>query len=97
MPGAAALGGFLAPVPLVTYPESDDRLASFVTEELGQAHVGGDFTCCSGEVAAELELLAVSCKADLVVVGRSAHPHLHLGGVPQQLLARGHFPILVVP
>jgi hypothetical protein len=30
-------------------------------------------------------------------VGRSAHPHLHLGGVPQQLLARGHFPILVVP
>jgi nucleotide-binding universal stress UspA family protein len=83
VPGAAALGGFLAPVPLVTYPESDDRLASFVTEELGQA--------------AELELLAVSYKADLVVVGRSAHPHLHLGGVPRQLLARGHFPILVVP
>jgi len=87
VPGAAALGGFLAPVPLVTYPESDDRLASFVTEELGQAHVGGDFTCRSGEVAAELELLAVSCKADLVVVGRSAHPRLHLGGVPRQLLA----------
>ena len=45
-----------------------------MTKELGQAHVGGDFTCRSGEVAAELELLAVSCKADLVVVGRSTHP-----------------------
>jgi hypothetical protein len=34
VPGAAALGGFLAPFPLVTYPESDDELASFVTKSL---------------------------------------------------------------
>src|ERR1019366_4439551 len=72
VPGAAALGGFFAPVPLVGDAESDDNLA-------------------------ELELLAEDCKADLVVVGRSAHPALHLGGVPRQLLARGRFPILVVP
>ena len=97
LPGAAAVGGFFAPVPLVGDAESDERLAGFVTEELGRAHVGGDFTCRSGEVAAELEQLATSCKADLIVIGRSAHPALHLGGVPRQLLARGRFPILVVP
>ncbi|MGD0986102.1 MAG: universal stress protein [Acidimicrobiales bacterium] len=97
VPAAAALGGSFAPVPLVDDAESDDRLAGFVTEELGQAHVDGDFTCRTGEVSAQLELLAESCKADLIVVGRSAHPYLHLGGVPRQLLARGRFPILVVP
>jgi nucleotide-binding universal stress UspA family protein len=97
VPAAATLGGSFAPVPLVDDAESDDRLAGFVTEELGQAHVDGDFTCRTGEVSAQLELLAESCKADLIVVGRSAHPYLHLGGVPRQLLARGRFPILVVP
>ena len=88
VPGAAALGGFFAPVPLVSDAESDEHLAQFVTQELGQASVRGDFTCRSGEVAAELEQLAEDCKADLVVVGRSAHPALHLGGVPRQLLAQ---------
>ena len=97
VPGAAAIGGFFAPVPLVVDGESDERLARFVTEELFLAHVGGDFTCRSGEIGAELEILADTCKADLIVVGRSAHPHLHLGGVPRQLLQRGRFPILVVP
>ena len=87
----------LRAVPLVGDAESDDHLAHFVTQELGQASVRGDFTCRSGEVATELELLAEDCKADLVVVGRSAHPTLHLGGVPRQLLGRGRFPILVVP
>ena len=97
VPTVDALGGSFAPVQLVDDAESDDRLAGFVTEELGQAHVDGDFTCRVGEVGAQLELLAESCKADLIVVGRSAHPYLHLGGVPRQLLARGRFPILIVP
>ena len=97
VPAAADLGGYFEPVPLVDNAESENRLAGFVTEELGQAHVGGDFTCRTGEVSAQLELLAEDCKADLIVVGRSAHPYLHLGGVPRQLLARGRFPILVVP
>ena len=97
VPAAAALGESFAPVPLVDNAESANRLAGFVTEELGQAHVDGDFTCRIGEVSAQLELLAEDCKADLIVVGRSAHPYLHLGGVPRQLLARGRFPILVVP
>jgi nucleotide-binding universal stress UspA family protein len=97
LPGAAAIGGFFAPVPLVADAESDERLARFVTEELYGAHIGGDFTCRSGDIGTELEILAETCKADLIVVGRSAHPHLHLGGVPRQLLARARFPILVVP
>jgi nucleotide-binding universal stress UspA family protein len=97
LPGAAAIGGFFAPVPLIADAESDERLARYVTEELFVAHVGGDFTCRSGEIGAELEILAETCKADLIVVGRSAHPHLHLGGVPRQLLGRARFPILVVP
>jgi nucleotide-binding universal stress UspA family protein len=97
LPGAAAIGGFFAPVPLVADAESDERLARYVTEELFEAHIGGDFTYRSGEIGAELEILAETYKADLIVVGRSAHPHLHLGGVPRQLLARERFPILVVP
>jgi len=44
-----------------------------------------------------LETLAEACHADLIVVGRSRHPALHLGGVPRRLLAMGHRPVLVVP
>lgn len=97
LPGAAAIGGFFAPVPLIADTEGDEQLARFVTEELFLAHVGGDFICRSGDIGAELELLAETCKADLIVVGRSSHPTLHLGGVPRQLLNRGRFPVLVVP
>jgi nucleotide-binding universal stress UspA family protein len=97
LPGAAAIGGFFAPVPLLADSESDERLARYVTEELFVASIGGDFTYRTGEIAAEIEILAETCRADLIVVGRSEHPHLHLGGVPRQLLGRGRFPILVVP
>ncbi len=97
LPATAALGGFVAPASLLSDPEGDDELAAFVTAELARAGVAGDFTRRSGEVAAELERLAEACGADLLVVGRSTHPHLHLGGVPRQLLARGRIPVLVVP
>lgn len=97
LPATSALGGFVGPVPLLCDPEGDDDLAAFVTEELARADIRGDFTRRNGEVAGELERLAASCGADLLVVGRSTHPHLHLGGVPRQLLARGRIPVLVVP
>ncbi len=68
------------------------HVSTWVTrEELGQAHVGGDFTCRTGEVSAQPELLAESCKADLIVVARSAHPYLNR--MPFQdcrPLTRGH-------
>lgn len=97
VPATVALGGLFAPMPPIIGADSDGQLARYVTEELARAEVRGDFTYRSGEIAAELEQLAESCGADLVVVGRSAHPHLHLGGVPRQLLARGRRPVLVVP
>ena len=97
LPAAAALGGFAGPAPLLEDPDRNDGLAAFVTEELARAGIQGDFTHRSGEVAAELERLAAAYTADLIVVGRSTHPHLHLGGVPRQLLARSRIPVLVVP
>ena len=97
LPATADPGGFVAPASLIFDPEGDDELASFVTAELARTGVAGDFTRRSGDVAAELERLAEACGADLLVVGRSTHPHLHLGGVPRQLLARGRMPVLVVP
>lgn len=75
------------------YPE----LAKEVRAELELAGVEGDFCCREGDTAQQLEALAESCQADLIVVGRSRHPALHLGGVPRRLLAMGRRPVLVVP
>ena len=97
LPATAALGGLVGPAPPLEYPDRIDDLAAFVTEELARAGVRGELTRRSGEVAAELERLAAAWAADLLVVGRSTHPHLHLGGVPRHLLARGRIPVLVVP
>ena len=96
LPATAALGGLVGTAPALYDPEEGDELGGAVTEELARAGVSGGFSCRYGEVAAELERLAVDCGADLLVVGRSTHPHLHLGGIPRQLLARGRLPVLVV-
>lgn len=81
-------------------PDGDGWFAGQVTEEPSRAEraeVRGDFTYRSGEIAVELEYLAKGTGADLVIVGRFAHPHLHLGGVPLRLLAQSRHPVLVVP
>jgi nucleotide-binding universal stress UspA family protein len=59
--------------------------------------VEGLFSCLDGDIASELEAQAERCRADLVVVRRSRHPALRLGGVPRKLLAMGDRPVLVVP
>ena len=97
LPATAPLGGLVAPASLIGDYACDDALEGFVTAELARAGVAGDFTRSGGEVAAELERLAEAFGADLIVVGRSSHPHLHLGGVPRQLVTRGRIPVLVVP
>ncbi len=97
LPATALLGGLVGPALPLDEPDSEDGLADFVAKELVRAGVSGDFTRCSGEVGSELERLAEARAADLLVVGRSTHPHLHLGGVPRQLLARSRIPVLVVP
>jgi nucleotide-binding universal stress UspA family protein len=94
---AAAAGGLFAPLPPVSDLYNDDQLEHFVDDELARAGVGGDFTRRVGEIPNELEGLTATCSADLVVVGRSTHPYLHLGGVPRRLLAKGRYPVLVVP
>ena len=92
-------GGFFVPLPPVEVDRDDrvDRLGRVVVAALGQAGIGGEFTCRRGDAAAELERLALAHEADHLVVGRSTHPHLHLGNVPGRLIAMGSRPVLVVP
>lgn len=86
---------FSVPVPVLG--EEGEEMARQVAEELSRAGVAGELTCRNGDVAQELEALAEACRADVIVVGRSRHPALHLGGVPRRLLAMGRHPVLVVP
>lgn len=96
-PGPAELAAFAVPVPAPVDEEVAADLKREVSEELGRAGVEGDFACRKGDIARELEALAASTHSDLIVVGRSRHPALHLGGVPRKLLAMGRRPVLIVP
>jgi nucleotide-binding universal stress UspA family protein len=95
IPATAEMGVFGVSVPAV-FDDGQD-LKEEVDKELAEAGVAGDFTCAKGDVAHELEVLAESCHADIIVVGRSRHPALHLGGIPRKLLAMGRRPVLIVP
>jgi nucleotide-binding universal stress UspA family protein len=75
----------------------EERLRGAVVKALRDAGAEGDFVQREGEIGYELEALASSSDADLIVVGRSRHPTLHLGGVPRQLLGMGRRLVLVVP
>jgi nucleotide-binding universal stress UspA family protein len=88
---------FAAPMIPVFGEDDASDLGRQVKEELEAAGVEGEFFCLSGEVSQELERLAERRRADIIVVGRSRHAALHLGGVPRRLLAMGHRPVLVVP
>lgn len=99
MPGSVALGTLVGPA----IPVGDDlneiveSLGRMVGEELGKAEVGGDFSWRQGDIATELQGLAAEQRADLLIVGRSAHPHLHIGNVPSRLIATARQPVIVVP
>ena len=97
VPAGPAVGGFVQPGPGMFPEDNGGELECRANEELEAAGVEGKFTCLEGDVAHELEALAERCHADLLVVGRSRHPALHLGGVPRRLLAMGRRPVLVVP
>jgi nucleotide-binding universal stress UspA family protein len=97
VPPSADLAVFAVPVTAFVDGDDGGDLGRDVAEELSRAGVKGDFTYVKGDVAHELEELAQSCRADVIVVGRSHHPALHLGGVPRKLLATGRRPVLVVP
>jgi len=95
VPASAQMGVFGVAVPPVL--DEGEDLRPEVEKELAEAGVPGDFVVLKGDVAHELEALAEKCRADIIVVGRSEHPALHLGGVPRKLLAMGRRPVLVVP
>ncbi|HXW79255.1 MAG TPA: universal stress protein [Acidimicrobiales bacterium] len=97
VPVPASAGALTLPPPGLVVGQGGGQLEQQATAELEVAGVEGAFTCLEGDIASELEALAERCRADLVVVGRSRHPALRLGGVPRKLLAMGHRPVLVVP
>ena len=99
IPASVALGTFAGPAMPVEddLDEAVEQLRQLVTEELGKAEVGGEFVWRQGDVATELQGLVAALQADLIVVGRSAHPHLHIGNVPSRLITTGGCPVLVVP
>lgn len=97
VPAPGVAGPLTIPPPRLSADDNGGELERKATEELQAAEVDGKFTCLEGDVADELEASAERCRADLVVVGRSRHPTLHLGGVPRKLLAMGRRPVLVVP
>jgi nucleotide-binding universal stress UspA family protein len=94
-PAAAEMGVFGVAVPPVV--DTGDDLRAEVEKGLAEVGASGDFVVVKGDVAHELEVVAEHCHADIIVVGRSEHPALHLGGVPRKLLAMGRRPVLVVP
>jgi nucleotide-binding universal stress UspA family protein len=97
VPAPAAVAPLTVPPPRLLMDEDGGELERQATAELSVAGVEGVFASLDGDIASELEAQAERCRADLVVVGRSRHPTLHLGGVPRKLLAMGHRPVLVVP
>ncbi len=97
VPAPATVAPSTMAAPGLTVDEDGGELEHRATAELQVAGVKGVFTCLDGDIASELEAQAERCRADLVVVGRSRHPALRLGGVPRKLLAMGHRPVLVVP
>jgi nucleotide-binding universal stress UspA family protein len=86
-----------APVSAPEGGREGEDLGTQVLKTLHDAGAMGDFTQREGEIARELESLAAITAAQLIVVGRSHHPALHLGGVPRHLLAGGERLVLVVP
>lgn len=97
-PASLEMAVFAMPVvPVIEEDPDGGQLGKQVREELALAGVEGDFSCREGDIAQQLEALAESCRADLIVVGRSRHPALHLGGVPRRLLSMGRWPVVVVP
>jgi len=92
-----AVGLAVGIAPVVLDEDDGGELSRAVREELDRAGVVGDFTMCDGDVGREIEAFAEAHHADLIVVGRSRHPALHLGGVPRRLLNCGRWPLLVVP
>jgi len=66
-------------------------------DELELAGICGDFYHRQGDAVVELKRLADEQLADIIAVGRSRHPLLHVGSVPRRLLDISGHAVLIVP
>jgi nucleotide-binding universal stress UspA family protein len=99
-------GCFVSSLPVVTYPAGVIPVdyEAWVTElqkrfndELERADVNGFFYQRTGDVVVELKRIANEQVADVIAVGRTRNPHLHVGSVPRRLLGTPRQPVLIVP
>ena len=67
------------------------------SDALELAGVCGAFYHRKGDAVVELKRLADEQHADIIAVGRSRHPHLHVGSVPRRLLDTAAHAVLIVP
>jgi nucleotide-binding universal stress UspA family protein len=82
---------------VIDFEQFAKELEYTVNEELERCGVvNGLFYHRQGDTVTELKRLAEEQIADLIVVGRSRHPHLHVGSVPRRLLDTAHL-VLIVP
>jgi nucleotide-binding universal stress UspA family protein len=85
----------LVPVDFEAYATALD---SKFTDALEMAGVcGACFYHRKGDAVVELKRLADEQHADIIAVGRSRHPHLHVGSVPRRLLDTAAHAVLIVP
>ena len=77
--------------------ERAEDLVDEVADELRDYGVGWELVVTHGDPAEELERVADTFRADVMVVGRSMGIHVLSGSVPRRLLHRAHRPLLVVP
>jgi nucleotide-binding universal stress UspA family protein len=86
--------GGLVPIDFEAYATAlDDKF----TDALELAGACGGFYHREGDAVVELKRLADEQLADIIAVGRSRHPHLHVSSVPRRLLDTSSHAVLIVP
>jgi nucleotide-binding universal stress UspA family protein len=97
---------FVSHPPIVAYPTGlipvdfeayATALDNQFRDELERAGICGDFYHREGDAVVELKRLADEKLADIIAVGRSRHPRLHVGSVPRRLLDISGHAVLIVP
>jgi nucleotide-binding universal stress UspA family protein len=95
MTGLSPAAGALS---LATAREDGEVLRAEIEPELRQFGVSADFVVREGDIAREIEAVADSEHADLIVVGRSSsRTHAVMGSVALALVRHAQRPVSVVP
>lgn len=79
-------------------PDSAEHVTADMREVLGRTPCQCGVLVEYGDPAVVIQRTATAINADVVVVGRTRHPWLHLlGSVPARLMRHATQPVLVVP